>query len=302
MTKKRLLITGAGGLLGYALCRRAVRSWDVYGVYHRGEIHVKGVTPVKVDLADPDQLQRCFREIVPQAVIHAAAVSQPNDCQLQPRKSARVNVGASIRIAGLCTEAAIPLVFTSSDLVFNGLSQPYDETCPVSPICVYGAQKAAAEKAMRVTYPDVTVCRLPLMLGHAPGTGSGFLGHMVRALLEKRELKLFTDEFRTPADTDSVAAGLLMALEKGGALLHLGGRQRLSRLSIGCLVADILKADHSLLRPLLIKNLPMPAPRSPDVSLQSERAYALGYAPADFTTAMEKLVPLVDREIRERQR
>lgn len=296
------MITGASGLLGYALCRRAVRSWDVYGVYHRGEIRVEGVTPIKVNLADSAQPAKCFREIKPQAVIHAAALSQPNDCEHRPEESEKINLKAAVGIAGLCVGPGIPLVFTSTDLVFDGQNPPYAEQDPVSPICIYGGHKAAAEKAMRKVYQDTTICRMPLMLGHAPGIDSGFLGHMVRTLREKRELKLFTDEFRTPVDTDSAAEGLLMALEKRGVLLHLGGRQRMSRFTMGCLVADVLKADHSLLRLLRLKNLPMPAPRSPDVSLQSERAYALGYAPADFTTAMEKLVPLFDREIRETQR
>jgi dTDP-4-dehydrorhamnose reductase len=291
LAKKRLLITGASGMLGYALCRRALPDYDVYGVYHQGKITVGEVTPTRVDLVDTVQLTDCFRRVHPQAVIHAAALSQPNDCEQQPEVSEKINLRAAAEIARLCNTAAIPLVFTSTDLVFDGQNPPYTEKDPVSPICLYGRHKAGAEKAIREIYPDATICRMPLMLGHAPGTGSGFLGHMVQTLREARELKLFMDEFRTPVDTDSAAAGLLMALEKRGALLHLGGRRRMSRFTMGCLVADVLKADHSLLRPLLIKNLPMPAPRSPDVSLQSERAYALGYKPEDICSAMKRIIP-----------
>jgi dTDP-4-dehydrorhamnose reductase len=119
----------------------------------------------------------------------------------------------------------------------------------------------------------------------------------VKTLQAGQPLTLFTDEFRTAVDTASAAQGLLMALKQKAVTLHLGGRIRLSRFTMGCLVADVLKADHALLKPLLTQDLPMPAPRSPDVSLDSARAYALGYAPADITTALETLVPRVDREI-----
>jgi dTDP-4-dehydrorhamnose reductase len=131
---------------------------------------------------------------------------------------------------------------------------------------------------------------MPLMLGYAPGRDSGFLEYMVNTLRSKQSLTLFTDEFRTVVDTDSAATGLLMALQQKGVLLHLGGRQRLSRFSMGCLVADIVKADHALLEPLRIEDLPMPAPRSPDVSLESSRAYALGYTPEDLITVLERIV------------
>ncbi len=297
MTKKRLLITGASGMLGYALCRRALPAWEVYGVCHRGEVRAAGAIPVRVDLTDSDKLAKCFREIKPQAVIHAAALSQPNDCERQPAESEKINLKAAVGIAGLCVGPGIPLVFSSTDLVFDGRNPPCAEEDPVSPICLYGLHKAAAEEAMRVIYPDVTICRMPLMLGHAPGTGSGFLGHMVKTLRDKQELKLFTDEFRTPVDTNSAAAGLLMALEERGALLHMGGRQRMSRFTMGCLVADILKADHELLKPLRIKDLPMPAPRSPDVSLRSDCAFKLGYTPEDISSALEKLVLRADLEV-----
>jgi len=296
VAKKRLLITGASGMLGYAICLRALSAWEVYGVCHRGEVRAAGATPVRVDLTDSDKLAKCFREIKPQAVIHAAALSQPNDCERQSAESEKVNLKVAVGIAGLCVGPGIPLVFSSTDLVFDGQNPAYIERDPVSPICIYGRHKAAAEKAMRDIYPATTICRMPLMLGCAPGIGSGFLGHMVRTLREKQQLKLFVDEFRTPVDTDSAAAGLLMALEERGALLHLGGRQRMSRFTMGCLVADILKADHALLKPLRIKDLPMPAPRSPDVSLRSDCAFKLGYTPEDISSALEKLVPRVDLE------
>lgn len=291
MAKERLLITGASGLLGYALCRQARTAYDVYGVCHKGDILVDGVTPIRADLTDNAQLADCFKQVRPQVVIHAAALSQPNDCEQQPEKSENLNLQATIEIARLCAEKETPLVFTSSDLVFDGESAPYSEEDPVSPICVYGEHKAAAEKALRDIHPEAVICRMPLMLGHAPGTGSGFLGHMVRALRANQTLTLFTDEFRTVVDTDSAATGLLVALGQKGVLRHLGGHRRLSRFSMGCLVADSLKADHALLKMVRIEDLPMPVPRSPDVSLNSERAFGFGYAPKDIVDFLEKAVP-----------
>ncbi len=278
-------------MLGYALCRQALSAYEVYGICHQSKIMVEGVTPVKIDVVDFEQLAKCFQQVNPHAVIHAAALSQPNDCEQQPEKSKTINLQATIEIARLCAEKATPLVFTSSDLVFNGESAPYSEDDPVSPICTYGAHKAAAEKAIRKIYPEATICRMPLMLGHAPGTGSGFLGHMVRALRANQTLILFTDEFRTTVDTVSAATGLLLALGQKGVLLHLGGRRRLSRFSMGCLVADILKAEQALLKRVRIEDVPMQAPRSPDVSLNSERAFGFGYAPKDMVGFLEKAVP-----------
>jgi dTDP-4-dehydrorhamnose reductase len=293
LTKGRLLITGASGLLGYAICRQALPAWEVYGVCNQGEVRVDGVESIRADITDTAQLADCFKQARPQAVIHAAALSKPNDCEQQPEVSEKINLRAAVEIARLCNTAAISLVFTSTDLVFDGQYPPYTEEDPVSPICLYGRHKANSEKAIRETYPDATICRMPLMLGYAKGTGSGFLGHMVRTLQKNQELTLFTDEIRTPVDTDSAARGLLMAIEKSGALLHLGGRRQMSRFSMGCLVADILKADHALLKTMRIEDLPMPAPRSPDVSLNSERAFVLGYAPKDIVDFLEKAVPRI---------
>ena len=104
MPKERLLITGASGLLGNALCRQAEHAHDVYGVCFKNKVTVPDVKSVKIDLADTAQIKESFQEIQPQAAIHAAAFSQPNECEQQPEKSERINVLATEEIASLCAE------------------------------------------------------------------------------------------------------------------------------------------------------------------------------------------------------
>jgi len=191
----------------------------------------------------------------------------------------------------LCAERKIPCLFTSTDLVFDGNTPPYSETDLPSPISTYGFQKAEAEQAMAGRCPQTVICRLPLMFGYSPDGPSGFEAEMVRSLASGKRVSLFFDEFRTPADTESVASGLLWILNRGiGGMIHLGGRTRISRYQMGRIAARHLGADPSLLDRISRNDLDMPAPRPADVSLDSGRAFSLGYTPADFETAYRRLI------------
>ena len=82
-----------------------------------------------------------------------------------------------------------------------------------------------------------------------------------------------------PVGARTAAAGLLMALGVGGGILHLSGRERVSRYDLGIILAAILGADAGLIMPGRQRDRTVGAPRPPDVSLDSSRAYALGYDP-----------------------
>jgi dTDP-4-dehydrorhamnose reductase len=276
---RRLLITGASGFLGWNLCAAAREAWRVVGVVCAHPLEIPGVIGVTCDLTRAADVRALFAEVRPDAVIHAAAAAQPNVCQAKPAETRRINVDAAVTVAGLAAEAKIPCVFTSTDLVFDGTRAPYREEDPVSPVSVYGEQKAAAEAGVRARHPGARVCRMPLMFGDPGPVAQSFLQSWIGALTRQMPLSLFVDEFRTPVSGRTAAAGLLLALEQGSGILHLGGRGRISRYDFGRLLAGLLGADPGLIVPARQSDVSMAAPRPPDVSLDSAAAYALGYDP-----------------------
>ena len=285
---KRLLVTGAGGFLGWHVCRLAAASWETIGIVRSPDSAAAGCKTVPFDLSDTERVPALFSDLSPDAVVHTAAVTDPNACEAHPAATDPINVAVSRLLASCCARKIIPFLFTSTDLVFDGTSPPYAEKAPPSPVNVYGHQKARAEAAVQNEWPEALICRLPLLFGWSGSRHQSFDRTILRALKEKRRLFLFTDEFRTPADACSVAAGILQMLGRTSGILHLGGRERISRFEMGRRMAHMLGTTTDGLVAVRQRDMPMAAPRPADVSLVSDRAYALGYNPLSFDDAIRE--------------
>lgn len=285
---KRLLLTGASGFLGWNICRQAPKDWQIFGVTFAHPAGIPGVHFLQADLRKFQDQKKLFETVRPQAVIHAAAVSDPNFCQLHPEDTQKINVQASLHLADLCADYQIPLLFTSSDLVFDGNHPPYNEEDSPQPVSIYGEQKVLAEEQMRKRWPETIICRLPLMFGESGPVAQSFLQPMLKAIEEGRPLRLFTDEFRTPVSGRVAAQGLFMALGQRPGIIHLGGRKSISRYDFGVLLKERLQSPRIKLIPCRQEESTMPAPRPSDVSLDSRQAYGLGYDPPDLKEDLEE--------------
>ncbi|MCK5685065.1 NAD(P)-dependent oxidoreductase [bacterium] len=286
--KKKLIITGASGFLGRKLCLQAVKNWNVYGLIHKHIFSQNGVTVLKIDLTSLSDLKKFFLNIKPDALIHTAAISDPNFCQENPEQSFKLNVESSINLSILCSDLEIPFIFCSTDLVFDGLNPPYSENDIVCPVNTYGKHKVLAEKGIIKIYADSLICRLPLLYGY-PESGNRGLKKMLTDLENNRTVKLFSDEYRSPVSAESAATGILELLGKNSGLLHLGGRESISRYDFGLLVAELYNYSSDLIEKILQLDVPMPAPRSIDVSLISKQAYSLGYKPGLLREELKRI-------------
>lgn len=286
---RKLFVTGASGFLGWNLCRTALRGWSVYGLARRNQDPIEGVELRRADLTRLNEIKEIVREIRPDAMIHAAAESNPNFCQLNPAESRAINVEATVNLASLCADMRIPFVFISSDLVFDGLKPPYTEKDDPSPISIYGEQKVEAERAVLQIYPQALVCRTALMFGDTGPGAASFIQPLINSMKEGRQLDLFIDEYRTPVSAVNAAQGILLALSKTNGILHIGGPERICRFDFAQLLRDVIGAQNAKLCPRSRQSIEMPAPRPADVSLDSSKAMALGFKPGSLRNELERL-------------
>lgn len=277
--KKKILVTGTSGFVGENFCRKYADTFEITGVISHNPVSINNIKAIQTDLTIKSGIRRILHIAEPEYIIHLAAISDPNQCELNPDLSYKLNVETTKNLAELSKNKKIKLVFASTDLVFDGENAFYCETSVAHPINIYGKHKLLAEEVVLNDAPGSVICRLPLMYGLGYNTGRGLLEPMLKNLNEGKETKLFADEYRTPASVDSICEGLMICMLNGNGILHLGGNERLSRYELGVLICEIFGYNKSLLSGVLQKDVKMAAARPADVSLKSEKAKAYGWKP-----------------------
>jgi dTDP-4-dehydrorhamnose reductase len=263
-TKPLCWITGAAGLIGNYFVRTAPQ--------YAADWNIRGLTRSDVDLLNFDALRHAFRRDNPQLVIHCAALSQTQTCQTDPALAHKLNVDVTRELAELAQ--AIPFVFFSTDLVFDGRKGNYVETDEVNPLSVYAETKVAAEHIVG-SNPQHTIIRTSLNAGASLTGDRAFNEQLQRAFQDGRTVTLFTDEFRcpTPAIATARAVWELIAKAAPGAY-HVAGSERLSRWQIGRLLAQRWPALSPKMAPESLTTY-RGAPRAPDTSLNCDKAQNL---------------------------
>ncbi len=288
--KRRLLLTGATGFLAYNFLRQNLSGWEVLAATHQRPFSFNGTNTVALDLADTNNIEKVFATIQPQVVVHLAAISDANFCQQNQLLSEKINVTATTMLATFCKAANIPFLFTSTDLVFDGAKGNYAETDITNPLNIYGKQKIIAEKNVLEIYEAACVLRMPLMFGNGGAYAQSFMQPFLAKLKQKETLSLFTDEYRSAVGGNSAAKGILHALNNNWkGLYHLGGKEKLSRYDFGIILCEAFGINKNLIVPALQSDIKMAAPRPPDVSLNSGKAFLQGYEPLSVSEELAQL-------------
>lgn len=282
-----MLVTGAGGVLGGRLAALLARDLDVVAAVHHAPVP-EGLARVPLDLLEPATYAIALELARPEAVVHAAALANPDAAEADPDRATRVNAKAPRLLARMCAGRGIRLVALSTDLVLPGDRPLSGEHAAPGPLLHYARTKLEGEQAVLSEYPGAAVARVALVVGRGHSARPTASESVAWALREGRRVRLFTDQYRTPVDAESLAqavAALLRGTQQG--LFHLGGAERVSRYELGRRLATAQGLNASLIDPGLQSEQAVARPA--DVSLDSGRAAReLGWAPRPLDEALRE--------------
>jgi dTDP-4-dehydrorhamnose reductase len=294
---QRVVVTGAGGQLGRFLVPAVRRS--------RATVIAFGSRPdsgidVVVDLAEHDDAIRTLRAAEPDVVIHAAACTDVDGIEREPRRGERSNAQATQNVAEATKESGGYLVAVSTDMVFPGDGDaPYAEDASPAPISAYGWSKLAAERAVLGADSDFAVARTAWLYG---GAGKHFPRTVLSVLRDRGAIEVVDDEFGSPTYAGDLAEALVqLAGRRGAGIFHLVNEGRGSRFALARETAEIAGFDPEQVRPTstaaFLERFPLPARRPPDSTLRNLRAAALGIELRDWRPAVREYVPVLAAEL-----
>lgn len=215
----RLLVTGAGGMLGS----------DVVALARERGHECVGLTRAELDVSDALAVDAAVARERPQAIVNCAAWTDVEGAEDQEPAALAVNGTGAGNLARSASSIGAQLVQVSTDYVFDGTSRrPYVESDPTNALSAYGRTKLAGEHEIAAASPEHAIVRTSWLFG--PG-GHNFVTTMLRlAAGAGEELAIVTDEIGCPTYTRHLAPRLIeFAERRTPGLIHLAGSGHCSR-------------------------------------------------------------------------
>jgi dTDP-4-dehydrorhamnose reductase len=197
----KILITGAKGQLGNSL----VETFTDHELFL--------VDLPEVDLTVYRTTLEYFREVQPDWVIHCAAKTQVDQCELKPDEAYLSNVIATKNAVNACQAVKAGLVYLSTDYVFDGRgNQPYLEYDPCNPLNVYGKTKWQGEEIVKMHLSRFYIIRTAWLFGDV---GSNFVRTILKLATEKDVLQVVDDQIGSPTYSRDLATAILHLIPTG---------------------------------------------------------------------------------------
>ena len=292
----KFFITGANGLLGQKLVALLGESNHEVLATGQGECRIlslaSNIQYQSCDITNATDLNKSIDSFKADVVIHTAAMTNVDECELNPEKCQVVNVEATKNVLDACESIGCQLIHLSTDFIFDGKEGPYDENGIPNPISVYGKSKLDAEILVQKATCPWAIVRTVLVYGISPGLSRTNIILWVKSSLEQgKQIQVVDDQFRTPTLAEDLAKGcVLIAEQKATGIFNISGKDLLTPFAMANLTADYFKLDKGLITKASAATFTQPAKRPPRTGFDISKAInRLGYTPLSFEEGIKIL-------------
>lgn len=292
----KILITGANGLLGQKIVNQLInknisflatsnginRNTDCPNEYYQA-----------MDICNKKQVHQVVLSFCPTHIIHTAAITNVDACELNPLNCRLVNVDGAKNVFRAAVSVSAHFQLLSTDFVFDGLKGNYSEEDEVAPLSVYAKSKVAAENLLlQGDYANYSIVRTIIVYGKGNNLSRSNLFLWAKEALPKGEImNVVDDQFRAPTWADDLAWGCIRICDLNETgIYHLSGPETYSIYEIVKKIARFYEYSTKTLNKIASKTLDQPAIRPPKTGFNLEKARKkLNYCPQ----TIEETLPLL---------
>ncbi|XP_019747491.1 methionine adenosyltransferase 2 subunit beta isoform X1 [Hippocampus comes] len=292
---RRVLVTGASGLLGRAVLKEfQKRGCAVTGTAYRRA----GPCLLRCDLTDEDAVKTLMSQCKPHVVVHCAAERRPDVVERHPEAAENINVHATAILAREAACCGAFLLYMSSDYVFDGRRPPYGQDDAPSPVNAYGRSKMEGERQTLRYCTRSAVLRVPVLFGEVESVSESAVTALwpkvLRGATAGETCALDHCQQRFPTHTQDVAAvcwNICRAAARDDSIrgiFHYSAKEQMTKYEMALAMARAFNLPSDHLIPLTEQPAGVAAarPLNPRLDCSRLEVLGLGVEPRAFASAV----------------
>lgn len=290
----KILITGSNGLLGQKLVAYCLDKGISFCATSRGENRnpdCPGASYRAVDITSREEVEEVMRRELPTHVIHTAAMTNVDQCELNPEECHLQNVTATRYLVEAANSIGACFQFVSTDFIFDGEKGNYREDDEPHPLSAYGQSKLDGEIIVRTACAHGwSIVRTIIVYGTGHGLTRSNLIVWAKGALEKGDkINIIDDQFRAPTFAEDLAAGCMGVIEHHEeGVFHVSGPETMSIYSIVERIARHFDYSMENVSRISSATLNQPAMRPPRTGFDLQKAYTrIGYRPHTLEESLD---------------
>lgn len=293
----KVLITGANGLIGQHVTKLLLdKNYRVVAT-SRGESRLPfqpsgNYTYHAMDVANALETFAVMSLEKPDVVVHTAAMTQVDDCELRPQQCERINVQGTSQVLTDAETFSSHFIYISTDFVFDGEKGNYTEEDDTKPINLYGFSKLQAESMVQTNTIPFAIVRTCLVYGNLlQGSRTNIVSWVKESLEQGKTIRVVSDQWRTPTYVEDVAKGIALIIEKKATgIYHISGKDLLTSYEIAIKTANRFQLDATKIIKVDAATFKQPGRRPLKTGFVIEKArQELGYEPISFEEGISRM-------------
>lgn len=240
------------------------------------------------DITDAEKIKGFIQKIRPDIVIHAAALTNVDYCEIHRREAYDTNVGGTKNLIDSLNDQKVKFIFISSDYVYDGIRSNFDEESPANPSNYYGKTKLEAEKIVK-KHKNHLILRSTVIFGW-DREGKNFFMQLFKNQKEGKSMKVPVDQYSNPTYINLLIEIIYRSILKDLTGLFVAtGPETMNRYDFAVKICEIFDWDKNLLTKVYTRELGQAA----------KRPLNCGTSSSKIEKALEMNFPSLDENLRD---